>query len=241
MAARPDGYTLLAGQNTMHETLPAAGKFPIDGVSDFTFITPLIRSDSFVVTRAGLGVKSLQELVALAKTRPEGLTFGDVAVGAPPDLMISMIKVRTGANIVKIHYRGSTQLITDLLGGRLDFAAPTYPIFAGSIDKVHVLAVASEKRSLKLPAVPTFAEAGFGDVFVDVWWGIVGPAHLPKPIVDKLYAELVKASRDPQVIARLDALNIQVKTLAPDAFRARTIANQKKLAVAIKEAGIDIR
>jgi tripartite-type tricarboxylate transporter receptor subunit TctC len=239
IAARPDGYTLLASQNTLHETLPAAGAFPLDGVSDFTFLTPLFRSDSFVVTRPDLKLNSLQELVALAKTEPGGLTFGDVAPGAPPQIMVSIIKVRTGANFVMVPYRASTQLMTDLLGGRLDFAAPTYAIFGGAADKVNVLAVASEARSPKLPNVPTFAEAGFGDVFF-VWWGIVGPAGLPTPVVDKLYAEFLKASRDPQIIAKLDALNIQVKTLAPHDFRTRTIANQKILSVVIKEAGLKI-
>ena len=195
----PDGYTLLFVSDQTMTTLPMLRKnLHFDPQRDFVPIIALADMDWVLVANPSLGIGKLEELVALAKTKPGSLNYGSFGIGSPAHLGMELFKQVAGLSITHIPSKGVAQVVTDLLGGSVQIAllgisgAPL--IKAG---KVNALGLANSKRSSLLPDVPTFAEKGYPDMYVKAWWGIVAPAGTPKDIVDKLNAAFARIVSDP--------------------------------------------
>jgi tripartite-type tricarboxylate transporter receptor subunit TctC len=200
--AVPDGYTLMMGHTGSHAinaTLYPDLKF--DPVRDFTPIAPLISFNNVLIVPQESPVKSAAELVALARSKPEGLTYGSQGVGTGGHLLGIILAKRTGIKLVHVPYRGVAPAVTDMVAARLDLMFASYLTAAPFIEsgKLRMLAIAGSERHPQIPQVPTMAEAGYPDVEMAQWFGVFGPAGLAAPVVAKLNAEFVKALRSEEV------------------------------------------
>ncbi|WP_373684674.1 tripartite tricarboxylate transporter substrate-binding protein [Ramlibacter montanisoli] len=191
--APADGYTLaLAFDGTMVINPHVFAKLPFDTLKDFTSIGKIGNATLILVANPNAPVKSLAELIAASKTTPGGLSFGTSGTGGTPHIAGELLKMRTGANLTHVPYKGGGQALTDVVGGSIPLV---YTAVAGAHGfvkngKLNALAVSSARRSSSLPDVPTFAEAGVPDFVVDSWVGLLAPAGLPAAIAARLNTEL---------------------------------------------------
>lgn len=177
--AAPDGTTLFLTNNGLFAITPALGGSDVrfDPIKDFTPITPIVLFPSVLVVPASSSPKTVKELVELAKTKPGGLSFASQGVGSGGHILGEMLRLKTGTKLVHVPYRGAGPAMTDIAGGSVDMLFTSYVSAAGQIQggKARVLAVTTPKRSPIMPDVPTMAEAGFPDVVLDIWHGLVAP------------------------------------------------------------------
>jgi tripartite-type tricarboxylate transporter receptor subunit TctC len=219
--ADPDGYTLLLGQSGPISINPAIyRKLPYDPVKDFAPITMTTAYPYIMVVNANLGVKTLQEFVALAKSKPGALNYGTTGVGAANHLIAELFDSRAGIKMTHIPYRGTALAVTDLLAGQVQM------VFADSVTALpHMkagtliaLAVTSKERSPITPDVATISESGYPGFDAIGWHGILAPARTPPAIVDRLNAEILKALKDPETAALLEQQAMQTVGNSPQAF-----------------------
>jgi tripartite-type tricarboxylate transporter receptor subunit TctC len=210
--APADGYTLLLSSEAGQAVLPAIDpNFKIDVLNEFT---PLSLSAGFghaLVVRKGLGINSVEQLIARAKREPGKLNFGSGGVGTASQISMELLKRRVGIDMVHVPYRGSQAAWTDLIGGTLDCNVQSMPVLTphiGSPD-IKILAVLSPQRIDRLPDVPTMIELGFPNFIFTSWMAVFGPAALPEPIVQKLEHALVAATRSPGVQKRLHSIGFE--------------------------------
>ena len=208
MVARsaPDGYTLLMGYNATLTINPSLyAKLPFDTERDFTPIALAVVSTNMLVSHPSLPVKTVKELVALAKARPGQLNYASAGVGAVGHLAAELLAMNAGIRIQHIPYKGNGAAIADVLGGQvpLMFSAPGAVVEHVRAGKLRGLATASERRPPGLQDIPTFAEAGYPGVEASAWFGLLGPAGLPQAIVDKVNADTVRALKLADVHAKL--------------------------------------
>ena len=196
----PDGYTLLFVSDQTLTTLPMLHKsLPFDPDKDFVPVIALSYMDFVLVVNPSLGISKLDQLVALAKSKPGSLNYGSFGIGSPAHLGMELFKQAAGLSIEHVPSKGVAQVVTDLLSGSVQMAVlgiSGAPLIKSG--KVNALALANFKRSSQLPDVPTFAEQGYPQMYVRAWWGIVAPAGTPKDIVDKLNAAFTRIVSDPE-------------------------------------------
>ena len=219
--AEPDGYTLLLGQSGPLSINPAVYKnLPYDPVKDFAPICLTTTYPYVIVVNASLGVKTLNEFVALAKSKPGGLNYGTTGVGSTNHLVTELFAGKAGIAMTHIPYRGTSLAVTDLLAGQVQvvFADPISALQYVKSGALVALAVTSKDRSPVAPDVPTIAESGYPGFDAIAWHGILAPAHTPPAIVAKLNAEIVKALGDPETRTLLEKQAIQIAGNSPDAF-----------------------
>jgi tripartite-type tricarboxylate transporter receptor subunit TctC len=238
--ARPDGYTLMMGHTGSHAinaTLYPDLKF--DPVKDFTPIAPLISFNNVLMVPQESPVTSAAELVALAKSKPAGLTYGSQGVGTGGHLLGIILAKRTGIKLVHVPYRGVAPAVTDMVAARLDFMFASYLTAAPFIEsgRLRMLAIAGPERHPHIPQVPTMGEAGYPEVEMAQWFGVFGPAGLPAPIVGKLNAEFVKALRSEEVQKILLPQGSVVIAGPPDDLAAMVRRDIVRLGELVKESG----
>jgi tripartite-type tricarboxylate transporter receptor subunit TctC len=221
--AEPDGYTLLLGQSGPISINPAVYKsLPYDPVKDFAPVTMTTAYPYILVVNADLPVKSLQELVALAKSKPGAMNYGSTGVGAANHLVAELFNAKAGLKMTHVPYRGTALAVGDLLGGQLTmvFGDPISVLSQIKAGKLRALAVTSLGRSSVAPDVPTVAESGYPGFEALAWHGILAPAKTPPAIVQKLNAEIAKALADPATKKLLEDQAMQTVGNTPDAFAA---------------------
>ena len=242
--AEPDGYTLLLGQSGPISINPAVYKnLPYDPVKDFAPISLTTTYPYVMVVNASLGVKTLNEFVALAKSKPGGLNYGTTGVGASNHLVTELFASKAGIKMTHIPYRGTALAVTDLLAGQVQmvFSDPISALQYVKSGALIALAVTSKERSPVAPDVPTIAESGYPGFDAIAWHGILAPANTPREIVARLNAELVKALNDPDTRTLLEKQAIQVVGSSPEAFAdfiKQDIAIWKEVA---DQAGIEVK
>jgi tripartite-type tricarboxylate transporter receptor subunit TctC len=239
--AAPDGYTLFLGNNgTLGINVGLFKELRFDPVKDFQPITPIVSFPSVLAVPAELPAKSVKELVALAKSRPNGLNFGSQGVGSGGHILGEMLKLRTGAAMTHVPYRGAAPAVTDLAAGRIDLLFASYISVAGQVQagKLKLLALTAPKRSAVLPDLPTMAEAGFADMDVLIWHGMVAPAGTPPAIVRKLNEAFVKAANAPDIVGRVTPQVAEITTSTPEEFARLIAADIALFGQVIKDAGI---
>jgi tripartite-type tricarboxylate transporter receptor subunit TctC len=235
-----DGYTVLFGFTGSHAVNPSLySKLPYDPQKDFQPVTLLINTPHILVVPADSPAKSVADLVALAKSKPAGLTFASQGIGAGGHLLGEMFKAQTKTNLSHVPYKGSAPALTDMLAGRVDlfFDAVVTSLPYVRDGKLRALAIANKTRSKLLPDVPTMAEAGFPGVEMDQWFGMMVPAGTPQAVVQRLNAEFVKAVRSPDIEKSLTERGLDVVTTTPEQFAAVIRADTATLGKVVKESG----
>ncbi len=218
----PDGYTVLIANNSLIMNASLYRKLPYDPFRDFAPISMTATSPNMVVTHPALPVRSIKELVALAKAKPGQLVYGSPGAGTPSHLAGELFRVRTGSDIVHAAYKGAGPLMSDQMGGHimLSFTAPIVSKPHIDSGKLRALAVTSEKRWPVMPDVPSVAESGYPGFDVSLWVALFAPAGTPRPIIDRLSADVAKALESRDVKERFAAASIETTASTPDALAA---------------------
>jgi tripartite-type tricarboxylate transporter receptor subunit TctC len=239
--APPDGHTLFQGNAGTHAANASLyATLPYDPIKDFRPITLLWSFPQLLAVPFDSPAKSVTELVALAKSRPAGLSFASQGTGSAGHLLGEMFKLRTGANMVHVPYRGAAPAAIDLSAGRVDFFFVSYssllPFLQGG--KVRAIAVTSPQRLPVLPDAPTMTEAGFAGLALDAWFGLLAPAGTPDAIIDKLNAAFVRAVRDPQVIKQMTDQGAEGLATTPAEFATFIASETERFGKVVRAVGV---
>ena len=227
--APADGYTLLLASTGPQAVLPTIGnKLPYDPERDFTPIALIAESYSFVGVWPGLPVKTLQEFVALARAKPGELNFASSGVGSYNHFAGEFFNVAAGTRIVHVAYRGGAPSVTDLVAGNVQMMIGGEFIEHGQAGTVRILATTNPQRWSEMPDVPTMQEAGLPAFTAPpIWFGLMGPGGLPRPIVDRLNEAVGKAFADPKAIERLKVMGSVARNETPEYFAAQIRTEMK--------------
>jgi len=241
--ANPDGYTLLWSSSTTHGVGPVLySKLPYDALKDFTHIALATSLPMYVVAHQSVPVRSVKELVALAKGKPNTLHFYSSGSGGMPHLVGEMFKAATGAPIVHVPYKGSGPGVVDLAAGNVQLAFDSLPSIFPHIQsgRLRLIATVGKKRSAKYPELQTLAEAGYPQVDGSVWYGISGPAGMPRPVVSRLSVELKRILDLAEVKERFGQQGADSTFLAPADFVAFMKAEWAKWGPVVKATGAKV-
>ena len=221
--AAPDGYTILFGSVTSMALNPILKKnLPYDPLKDFEPIALTYESPMYLVTRPGLKVSSVKDLIALAKSEPKKLTYSSGGVGSSSHLAAELFNTMAGTSMTHVPYSGTGPAIRDTMAGVVDLTFTASGMSYASQGQVKALATTGATRSKSAPNVPTLAESGLKGYEATIWFGFFAPAGTPKPVVEQLYAEMKKAVDSGALRDRLRAANDQVELVArpADEFRS---------------------
>src|SRR5665213_2924719 len=241
--APADGYTLLMGGNpslvinpSLYETLP------FNPIRDFAPISQVFIAANVLAVPPELPVKTVADLVALAKTEPGKLTYAHAGVGTSQHLGAELFKYMAHVDIAAVAYRGTTAFMPDLLANRINmsFANIVNVVPLAREGKLRALAISSIKRSALAPDLPTMAESGFPGFEAVPWFGLLAPSGTPNDILDKLHDETVKALASPQVHKKFDELGLEPVGNTPAEFAAIIRKETPEWAKVIKDAGIKL-
>ncbi len=239
--ADPDGYTLLA-HSSAHTISPATiANMPYDPMKDFVAVAPLGNLPTVLVVSPSKNIKTVQELVALGKKQP--ITFGSIGVGSPIHLAMERFRISANFQAQAIPFKGAPEALTEAMTGRIDvYYSPLLAALPFINDgKLVPLAVSSSKRAAALPNVPTTLESGYANSDFDFWIGVFAPAKTPREIVERLNAEILKASQTAVVREKLAKLGVEpmlMNTAQFDAYIKNQFAVSATLA---KAAGISAK
>ena len=235
-----DGYTVLFTLSS-HTINPAIyPKLPFNTVRDFQPVGTVASLPQILVANLQLPANNVAELIALAKAKPDGLSFASVGNGSPGHLAGELFKLRTGTKMTHVPYRGGGPAVTDVMGGQVPLLWVSIPAAAQFVKtgKLKALAVSTVKRSAAFPDVPTMQEAGVADFEVDSWYAMFVPAKTPKPIIDKLNHALNAIVREPEIREKLLQQGSEGVGGTPEALGKIVDAELIKWAKLAKEASI---
>lgn len=241
--APADGHTLLWSSSTTHGVGPVLyTRLPYDALKNFTHIALVTSLPMYVAVNASVPVKSVKELVALAKAKPNTLHFYSSGNGGMPHLVGEIFKSATGSPIVHVPYKGSGPGVVDLAGGNVQLGFDSLPSIFPHVQsgRVKLIATVGSARSGKYPELPTLAEAGFPQVDGKVWYGISAPAGVPKPVVGRISSELKKILDRADVKERFGQQGADSTFLPPDQFVAFMRAEWAKWGPVVKATGARI-
>jgi tripartite-type tricarboxylate transporter receptor subunit TctC len=239
--AEPDGHTLVLGTNQTHATNQSLLKnHPFDAAKDFTAVSGLAEVPHVLVVRRDLAVKDVAELVTLAKQKPGGLNCGSTGVGSASHLTMELFKTRADVAMLHVPFRGSAPLITELLAGRIDLSFATLPTVAAQVDNgdVKALAIASARRTPRLPRVPTLSEAGITGVEADAWFALFAPAGTPLAVCERIHQAVVKGLATDAAKSVLAAQGMTLAVKSPAELAAMIPVEIEKWAAVIKAANV---
>jgi tripartite-type tricarboxylate transporter receptor subunit TctC len=227
--APKDGYTLFIASSANITNAAINPNLPFDIAKDFVPIALINTAAVILVVHPSTGVNTVQELIALAKSKPGEILYASTGVGTAPHLSGELLSMRAGLKLVHVPYQGSPQAATDLLAGRVAMmfspaSAVVSQVEAGSLK---VLASAATKRPGILPNVPTMAEAGMPDFDTSIWFGLMAPAGTPRPVIDKLAGAVREALASNEVVTAWRPQGIDPLSGGPEDF-ARHIASESK-------------
>jgi len=239
----PDGYTLLvtyAGSQAINPALYP--KIPFDSVKDFQTIATLASTPFVLIVHPKLPAKDLAEYVALARAKPDALTYASSGNGSVNHLLGEMLKTEAGIKMLHVPYRGVAPAITDVIGGQVDSAFSSVPSVLQMVqtDKVRALAISSAQRIAAAPEIPTIAESGFPGFDVNPWWGILAPAGIDVTIVRKINEDVANILRTKEMIDFLAAQGAEPLITSPEAFLKILEADVVKWAKVVKSAGVTL-
>ena len=236
----PDGYTLLvtyAGSQAINPALYP--KIPFDSVKDFQTVATLASTPFVLIVHSKLPAKDLAEYVALARARPDALTYASSGNGSVNHLLGEMLKTEADIKMLHVPYRGVAPAITDVIGGQVDSAFSSVPSVLQMVqtDKVRALAISSAKRVAAAPEIP---ESGFPGFDVNPWWGILAPAGIDVTIVRKINEDVANILRTKEMIDFLAAQGAEPLITSPEAFLRILEADVVKWAKVVKSAGVTL-
>ena len=236
--AQPDGYTILLGTIAALAINPTLyGNLPFDPLKDLLPVTRAVDSTNILVVHPTVQVKTVKELIALAKTKP--LNGGSSGVGGAGHLALELFNVLAGTKITHVPYKGGGPAMVDLLGGQINliFATAASAVPHVKSGKINALAVTTAKRSKLMPQLPTVAEAGLPGFEANNWYGIVVPAKTPRPIIDRLNRDFTAVLNLPEIRETLFKQGLDASPSTPEAFHAYIKSETAKWAKVIKISG----
>jgi tripartite-type tricarboxylate transporter receptor subunit TctC len=239
--AKPDGYTILGGTISSHAINASMyPSMPYDPIKNFEPITVLGQAPLLLVVPADSPYKTVKDLLDAAKAKPGALSFASAGNGTSPHLAGELLKSAAKIQATHVPYKGSGPAVADILAGHVQFMFDTALIVGGHIKagKLRPLAVTSSKRTSLFPEVPTLAEAGVPGYEIGSWQAVYAPAGTPKPIVERLNAEIVKALKSPDVAERFAGLGMEPVANTPAQMSEFNKAEVAKWAKIVKEANI---
>lgn len=235
-----DGYAFVIGNLGPAAVNPLISKVPYRMDKDFIPIALTATGPNILVVSAASPHRTLADLLAAAKTRAGGMSFGTSGPGSMSHLATEMLMRQAQVKMVNVPYKGGGQAVTDLLGGQIEFiisdALPVAQFLKAN--RLRALAITSGARSPLFPDIPTFAEAGVQGVVAENWWGMFLPAGVPKAVVDSYHAALVKVMADPEVKEKFAGLGVVARASSQDEFRSFLAAETAKYAKLIADNGI---
>jgi tripartite-type tricarboxylate transporter receptor subunit TctC len=238
--ATPDGYTLLFGTIGSHSVNVSLFKLSYDPLKDFEPVTMTAAVGNVLVVNAKSPVRSVKDLIALARQKPGEPTFASSGIGGAPHLTGEFFALQTGTKLTHVPYKGGGPAMADLVSGNvtMSFASMTSALPFIKDGRLRPLAVSSRNRSPQLPDVPTMIEAGLPNFEVRDWQGLFLPRGTPRPIVDKLAQGVIAVLKQPDTVERFSAQGLEIIASTPDEFR-KTIASEiARWAKVVKEANI---
>jgi tripartite-type tricarboxylate transporter receptor subunit TctC len=238
--APADGSTLLVTVNTLVMNRALYPKLGFDPVRDLDPITLTSRGTLLLVASKSSGITTVKELLAKAHARPGALNYGSPGAGTPHHLAMELLKSRTGSFITHIPYRGTSQALTDLLGGQIDVMFLPIHVALQHVQggNLKALGISSEKPSPLLPGVPPMRELKLGDFDVEMWYGVLAPKGTPAPLIERLNRELKEILARPDVKSAFETQGMLPAHSTPEAFRQLMAADARRWADLIKAQGI---
>jgi tripartite-type tricarboxylate transporter receptor subunit TctC len=237
----PDGYTLFLGTQSGLVTTPITHKkLPYDPVRDFAPISMLFTSPLYLVVRAALPATSVQELIALARSRPGKLSYASLGTGSPHHLAAETFKSRMSLDILHVPYKGIGPAMADLLAGQVDLVFGAGLIYLPHVasGKLRMLATTAAKRTAAMPNLPTVSESGLPGFEVASWFGLVAPAGVPRPIIERLNREVRGMLRAPSTREKFADGGIEITPSTPEELGERIRADLPVWTRILREAGI---
>lgn len=237
-----DGHTLLLCTTGNAINVSLVKNLPYDIRRDFTAVSMVAIITSILVVHPSLPVKSVKELITLARAKPGALSYASTGNGAPTHLAGELFKSMAGVNFLHVPYKGASPAVVDLISGHVQLSFISAPGAMQHVEagRLRVLAVTNAKRSVLLPAIPTISEAGLRGYESEGWHGLFTPAGTPKPAVDRLHREFAAALRDPKISAQLLAGGAEPVGMPPEEFALKLNAEIEKWAKVVKASGMKV-
>lgn len=237
-----DGYTLIlvASGHPLNQFIYP--KLPYDTFKDFTAITEVAYSPLAIVVKKDFGIATLKDMIALAKEKPDFLSYGMAGNGTSAHLAGELLKHMAQIKVVPVPYKGGAPALMAVIAGEVPISINPLPELLGQLDggAVRALAVTTAQRAPQLPDVPTVAESGVAGYDASVWWGLLAPAGLPAEITEKLYRDVTSALHDPVVLAALEKMGATPIGSSPKEFDALIRSEAAKWEPVLKEAHIKV-
>jgi tripartite-type tricarboxylate transporter receptor subunit TctC len=236
----PDGYTLVVVSAGYAVNPVIYENLPYDSAKDLAGVIPLGNLPSVLFVSPAIGVKSVQELIALAKAKPGTLNYPSAGIGSASHVNAEKFRAVTGINAVHVPLKGAPEMITETMAGRTQFGTVGISAAQSAIrdGRLIALAVSSKKRAPNLPDVPTVAEAGVPGAEFDFWIGVLAPGQTPRPIIHKLHAEFDRALQSPEVRDRHAKLGADPMPMSPEQFDAQMREDLATLGALLRKAGV---
>jgi len=236
----PDGYTLLWAVTPQIAISPAMTKVPYDPIKDFIPISAISTNRFALIVNAKMPVQTVAEFVDYVRARPHDFAYAEGGAGSITHLAMVLFLNRAGLTATNVSYKGTAPALTDVVAGHLP---AMFSLFGDGLSQmesglVRMLAVSSAQRSAQAPNVPTIAEAGFPGFAVTSWWGLLAPAGTPKPIVDRIAAEIAQATKDPKIVKQLTNFGVDPVGSSPAEFTAMISSDIALWAEAVKLTGL---
>jgi tripartite-type tricarboxylate transporter receptor subunit TctC len=240
--AAPDGYTLLIANTGMLTILPHLKTLVFDPQRDFTAVTDLIGGPSFLLVHPSVPARSVRELIALAKRQPGTISCASAGVGQISHMNLELLQQLAGIRLLHVPYKGTGAVTPELIGGQvmITFSTSADNLQMVKAGRVRLLAVTGKKRLPMLADTPTMAEAGVPGFDSLNWNGIVGAAHMPRAVTERLNRELVNAIKSPDVVEKVSAQGNFVIGDTPEQFGAYIRAESEKWARVVKQGNIKL-
>jgi len=235
--AAPDGYTLFAIPSGHAFAAATFKSLPYRSIDDFTMISMFTEYPYLMATYVEHSIKTVADLIDLARTQTTPLLYGTPGNGSGPQLAIELFAKETNIKLQHVPYRGSAPAAIDLIGKRLDFMMdpPAALMQFVKEGRLRPIAVTGASRFFSVPDVPTIAEAAVPGYLVTAWQGLIAPAGLPQPILTRLNTEVVATLKEPDVIERLRTLGNEPRPMTPEEFKARMAADIAKWTAVVEE------
>jgi tripartite-type tricarboxylate transporter receptor subunit TctC len=240
--AKPDGYTLLMGNNTGVVINPNLYKLNIDPAKDLVPVMLVALVPSVLYVHPSVPATTVAEFVALAKKSPGKYAFASAGSGSPQHLAGEMVKIAWGVDMLHIPYKGSGPAISDVVGGQVPVGFESTVVLQPFVEagRVRPLATTGAKRSISLPAVPTMMESGATDFDLTNWYGVFAPAGTPKEVVDRLNVEMRRILASPEVSERLAKMGSSLVPGTADEFAQFIRAEGPRWAAVVKRSGAKV-
>ena len=240
--AAPDGYTIMIATPTFTVNPSLMAKLPYDAMKDFVPVSLIATAPHLLAVNPSLPARTVQELVALAKSRSEPLTFSSGSTGGSSHLAGELFNAMAGINMTDVPYRGTGEAATAVIGGVVSLAFLDVPTMLPLVKsgRLRGLAVTGQKRSAVVPEMPTIAESGYPGFESGIWYGVLAPARTPREVVARLNAELVKIVQSPEMRKTLSNEGAEPVGSSPEAFGEHIKIEIARWAKVIKDARISV-